>query len=77
MVTSERQAEPGEVCTCGRQAVKVFCWNDRNPVGWCGLSDGGDSRGPCPFCGGGRHEIGRCPSYELSPDWAQPGAEFD
>ena len=77
MVTSQRAAEPGEVCTCGRQAVTVFSWADRTPVGWCGRSDGGARDGRCPFCGGDRHELGRCPDYELEPDWAQPGAEAD
>lgn len=39
-------------------------------VGWCGAS-GDDRAGPCPFCGGGRHE-GRCPNYRLRPDPQPP-----
>ncbi len=76
MVTSQRPAEPGEVCTCGRRARLVFSCTGRTPVGWCGRSDGGAADGPCPFCNGPRHELGRCPAYELAPAWAQPGAEM-
>lgn len=41
---------------------------DHGEVGWCGRYDGGDREGPCPFCGGPRHEIGGCPQYRLRPD---------
>lgn len=61
---TERPAEPGEVCTCGRPAVKVLLGGKFGATGWCGLNDGGDRTGPCPFCGGHRHE-GRCPQYRL------------
>ena len=44
-------------------------------VGWCGASDGGDRAGPCPFCGGGRHE-GRCPNYRLRPDPQAPAGRL-
>jgi hypothetical protein len=45
---TQRPAQPGERCTCGRE-------------------DGGEQTGPCPFCGGQRHQ-GRCPAYRLRPD---------
>lgn len=61
-----RAALPGERCTCGRQAVEVFVHANRE-TGYCGLPDGGAKTGPCPFCGGQRHETGRCPQYTLSP----------
>jgi hypothetical protein len=64
---SQRPAEPGEVCTCGRSAVVVFTGGRYGDTGWCGLPDGGNRSGPCPFCGGTRHE-GRCPQYKLKPD---------
>lgn len=66
-MSSERPAEPGERCTCGRQAVTVFITENFGDTGWCGISDGGAQVGPCPFCGGARHE-GRCPQYQLRPD---------
>ncbi|SCL43126.1 hypothetical protein GA0074692_6774 [Micromonospora pallida] len=62
----ERLAEPGERCTCGRAAVKVFTGGPWGDTGYCGLPDGGQ-RGPCTFCGGPRHQ-GRCPVYKLRPD---------
>ncbi|MDH6461764.1 hypothetical protein M2302_001939 [Micromonospora sp. A200] len=63
---SERAAEPGEVCTCGRPAVKVFTGGPFGDTGYCGLPDGGQA-GPCPFCGGPRHQSERCPQYRLRP----------
>jgi len=63
---SERPAEPGEVCTCGRPAVKVFTGGRFGDTGYCGLPDGGQP-GPCPFCGGPRHQGQRCSRYELRP----------
>jgi hypothetical protein len=70
---SERPAEPGERCTCGRQAVVVYLGSSFGPTGYCGIADGGDRTGPCPFCGGPRHETawgesGRCPDYRLRLD---------
>ncbi|WP_446218296.1 hypothetical protein [Micromonospora sp. IBHARD004] len=62
----ERPAEPGEVCTCGRPAVKVFTGGRHGDTGYCGLPDGGQ-KGPCAFCDGPRHESQRCPSYQLRP----------
>jgi hypothetical protein len=63
---TQRRAEPGERCTCGRQAVTVYI-TERGAFGYCGLSDGGEKSGPCPFCLGERHEFGRCPEYQLRP----------
>jgi hypothetical protein len=67
---SERPAAPGERCTCGRQAVVVYLGSVFAPTGYCGLADGGDQAGPCPFCGGPRHvaPYGRCPDYRLRLD---------
>lgn len=67
---TERPAEPGERCTCGRQAVVVYLGGEHGPTGDCGIRDGGDRSGPCPFCGGPRHgELeGRCPQYRLRVD---------
>jgi hypothetical protein len=59
---SEHPAEPGELCTCGRQAVVVYSGGRYGETGWCGRADGGAKEGPCPFCGGARH-ASRCPSY--------------
>jgi hypothetical protein len=38
------------------------------PTGYCGIPDGGNQTGPCPFCGGPRHHEGRCPDYRLRLD---------
>jgi hypothetical protein len=62
---SERPAEPGELCTCGRRAIVVYPGGRFGPVGDCGIRDGGDRTGPCPFCGGARHVYDRCPDYRL------------
>lgn len=71
-MTTARAARPGERCTCGRQAVTVFARDDGSEVGYCGLPDGGDRTGPCPFCGGERHrrswgDPAPCPQYQLRP----------
>ena len=67
---SERPAAPGERCTCGRQAIVVYLDSSFGPTGYCGIADGGDQTGPCPFCGGHRHLEweGRCPHYRLRLD---------
>jgi hypothetical protein len=67
---TERPAEPGERCTCGRQAIVVYLGSVFGPTGYCGIGDGGDRAGPCPFCGGPRHPepYGRCPAYRLRLD---------
>ena len=65
---AQRQAELGEVCTCGRPAVLVFLGGRFGDTGWCGRRDGGKQTGLCPFCGQPRHD-GRCPRYTLTgPD---------
>jgi len=64
-VSGQRPAEAGEVCTCGRPAVAVFTGGQYGDTGYCGLPDGGEQDGPCPFCGGDRHES-RCPRYTLT-----------
>jgi len=66
-MSGQRPAEPGEVCTCGRPAVLVFLGGTYGDTGYCGLPDGGGDSGPCPFCGGDRHED-RCPDYQLRPE---------
>ena len=70
MFVSERPPEPGERCTCGRPAVVVYLSSVFAPTGYCGIPDGGDRTGPCPFCGGPRHPApeGRCPHYRLRLD---------
>jgi hypothetical protein len=67
---TERPAEPGELCTCGRQAIVVYLGGAFGPTGDCGIRDGGDRTGPCPFCGGPRHPD-RCPDYRLRLDERQ------
>jgi hypothetical protein len=71
---TERRAEPGELCTCGRQAIVVYLGCAFRPTGDCGIRDGGDQTGLCPFCGGPRHgELeGRCPRYRLRLDADRP-----
>jgi hypothetical protein len=66
----ERPAALGELCTCGRQAIVVYLGSVFGPTGYCGIADGGDRTGPCPFCGGRRHtgSEGRCPDYRLRLD---------
>jgi hypothetical protein len=68
--SGERPAEPGERCTCGRQAIVVYLTSRFGPTGYCGIADGGDQAGPCSFCGGPRHiePAGRCPDYRLRLD---------
>jgi hypothetical protein len=67
---TERPAVPGERCTCGRQAIVVYLGSVFGTTGYCGIPDGGDRAGPCPFCGGPRHRepYGRCPDYRLRLD---------
>jgi hypothetical protein len=71
----QRPAEPGELCTCGRQARDVYITAKFGPVGSCGRQDGG--RGgpkPCPFCHGTvEHPDDCCPRYTLRPATADPG----
>jgi hypothetical protein len=73
---SERPAEPGELCTCGRQAIVVYLGTAFGPTGDCGIRDGGQRTARCPFCGGERHEVGRCPRYRLRLEQA-PDVDHD
>ena len=69
---TQRPAEPGERCTCGRPAVIVYL-TERRDVGYCGRSDGGARTVPCPFCGeetAHRSPWGDpavCPAYRVRP----------
>lgn len=52
VAVSTRDAQTGELCTCGRQAVDVFEGGDLGPTGDCGRRDGGAPvDGVCVFCG--------------------------
>jgi hypothetical protein len=64
---TERRAEPGERCTCGRPAVTVYLTERYGEVGSCGVADGGAGTVPCPFCGQHTAHAGRCPSYRVRP----------
>jgi hypothetical protein len=44
--SSERPAEPGELCTCGRQAVVVYVTEQFGDIGYCGIADGGANAQP-------------------------------
>lgn len=74
MDATTRPAEPGELCTCGRQAVTVYPTHDYGDVGHCG-QDGAGMRPvlPCPWCGATKaHTTSwgdpvRCPGYTLRP----------
>jgi hypothetical protein len=72
---TQRPAEPGELCTCGRPAVVVYRGSEWGPTGACLTQDGGSRQGPCPWCGDPRPPRdahgGRCPQYRLRRD-AQP-----
>jgi hypothetical protein len=66
---TERPAEAGEVCTCGRPARVVFVGGAFGDTGWCGRSDGGADRGkPCPWCESVAEFHGRCPRYRVRPE---------
>jgi hypothetical protein len=63
---------PGELCTCGRQAIMVFS-TASGLVGSCGIDDGGNDAGRCPFCLSPRKHFDasgllvQCPQYRLRP----------
>lgn len=73
-MSDERPAEPGELCTCGRQAVTVIGTEQFGDVGYCGIP-GAAARPalPCPWCGRtdphteSWGDPGRCPDYQLRP----------
>jgi hypothetical protein len=73
-VNGQRPAQPGECCTCGRQALVVYLTERSGEVGWCCLSDGGRG-GACPLGGEqAGHSQEPCLSYTLRPGPA-PGPE--
>ena len=69
-----RPAQPGELCTCGRQATLVYPTHDYGDVGHCGKDGGGqDPVLPCPWCGATLAHMTwgitvRCPNYTLRPE---------
>ena len=65
---SERSAEAGELCTCGRPAAVVFVTDRFGEIGACLIEDAGRGRPwPCIFCDGREHHRRgeRCPAYRL------------
>ena len=66
-----RRAEPGEMCTCGQPAVKVYLTGRYGPVGHCGKPDSDARVVPCPWCGNATPHLTswgaptRCPNYTL------------
>lgn len=77
-IPTERPAAPGELCTCGRQAITVYLTGLHGQVGYCGLADGGARATPCPFCGEHTTHLtawgdpARCPAYRLRPGGTPP-----
>jgi hypothetical protein len=69
--STERPAEPGELCTCGRPARTVFLTRRWGEVGSCDTDRSGELPVlPCPFCGASEaHQVGgevvKCPQYRL------------
>ena len=50
--STQRAAQTGELCTCGRLAILVFEGGLFGDTGYCGRSDGGERPdGVCVFCG--------------------------
>jgi hypothetical protein len=70
---TERPAQPGELCTCGRPARVVYLTKRFGEVGHCGLSNPAPAL-PCPFCGATEPhrepwgDSARCPDYRLRPE---------
>lgn len=71
MSATERDAAPGELCTCGRRATTVFITGG-GEIGYCGVEgSGSDPVLPCPWCGSEtphREPYGdpaMCPDYAL------------
>ncbi len=60
---TERPAERGELCTCGRPAVVVYPGGPLGDTGWCGAQS---IRTDCAWCDQPRHS-GRGPEYRLRP----------
>lgn len=75
----QRPAQPGELCTCGRQAITVIPTPEFGDVGYCGI-EGAAFRPvlPCPWCGTSQPHTepwgspGRCPDYTLHPGLPLP-----
>ncbi len=72
--SSERPALPGDLCTCGRQAVTVFINQEFGEVGYCGIEGASFNPVlPCPFCSSSsphRQPWGdpdKCPQYTVRP----------
>jgi len=73
-MSNSRPAEPGELCTCGRQAAVVYLTDTYGAVGSC-ETDGAGMRPvlPCPWCGTSTPHTQswgdpmRCPDYQLRP----------
>jgi hypothetical protein len=74
MIPEERPAEPGELCTCGRQARTVITTSRWGLVGSCDIPGrSGAPVLPCPFCGATEPhrepwgDMAKCPLYRLQP----------
>ena len=74
MSTDQRAAEPGELCTCGHQALVVYSSPEFGDVGYCGVEGSAQHPVlPCPWCDSPvQHkkpwgDPDRCPDYQLRP----------
>ena len=74
MTPDTRPAKPGELCTCGRQAITVIPTEQFGDVGHCGIEGAGlRPIVPCPWCGTEEPHFepwggpARCPDYTLRP----------
>lgn len=77
--STERPGAPGELCTCGRQAVAVYSGGTFPDAGYCGIEGNqGLPILPCPWCGSTEAHTkpwggpGTCPEYQLRPP-TKPG----
>ena len=69
MYSEQRPAEPGELCTCGREADVVFLTDTRDGgVGWCGVHEVPPIL-PCPFCGSATEHTTSYGDREVCPDY--------
>lgn len=69
-----RPAEPGELCTCGRQARTVIPTDDHGDIGHCGINGAAFTPVlPCPWCRTTEAhkqpwgDPAPCPAYTLRP----------
>lgn len=74
MTSTERPAEPGDLCTCGRQAIVVYSNEQFGDAGHCGIEGAAFTPVlPCPWCSSTvphRQAWGdpeKCPQYRLRP----------